>query len=207
MAQYKSLKAALENPVDVTMLKLKHKKEDFPLDLFKLPNLTTLYLQLDKTKELIDQFEKLPNLVNLYIQAPSVTTIPKTIIEHEKIETLNLSTSPITSFEITPSSKTNIKNIFLNKSGLEKIPLNLEFIESLELLNLASNKLTEFDFKILFLKNLKKLNLDGNQIKKIPCEKIQKNLNLHQISLDNNLFSEEEKQSIHNLLGYIFGEI
>ncbi len=207
MGQYKSLKTALENPFDVTMLKLKHKKEDFPIELFNLPNLTTLYLQLDKTKELIDQFDKLPKLVNLYIQAPSITIIPKTIIEHKTIETLNLSTSPIKSFDLTPSSKTNIKNLFLNKSGLESIPSNLEFIESLEILNLASNKLKEFDLKILFLKNLKKLNLDGNQIKKIPCEKIQKNLNLHQISLDNNLFSEEEKQSIHNLLGYIFGEI
>lgn len=207
MGLYKNLKKALENPSDVSTLKLTVSKEVLPEELFTFTNLDTLYLQSKKLNQIDDRIAELKNLKILYIKSAELKEIPNSLICLPQLETLNLAECRIEKFVLEAPYQGKFHTLFLNKNHLESIPQNLEQLESLTTLNLSDNQLNTFDQKILNLFKLKKLSLDRNKIEKLPVDQVKKLKELQSLSLDGNPFSAEQKELIQNKLNYWFGEI
>jgi Leucine-rich repeat (LRR) protein len=79
--------------------------------------------------------------------------------------------------------------------------------ESLHYLNLNSNNLKILPREIFNLVNLKKLYVDANKLTSLPIGRLLKLEYLEILSLDQNLFSDEEKALIEQKLNYWFGEV
>ena len=108
---YKSLAAALENPVQVYKLQLRRKGfTAFPKEIKQFPNLKTLDLSKNKIKSFPDSLAFLSSLLRLNLSRNKIEFIPTNIGLLESIEQLDLWDNYIADL---PEELADLKNLKL----------------------------------------------------------------------------------------------
>jgi Leucine-rich repeat (LRR) protein len=134
---FKNLKEALENPDEVTHLKLVRKRfREFPIEILKLKNLT--HLDLSKNK---------------------IDSIPSSIKTLLSLEELKLKSNNFTQFPDALCQLSSLKKLSLAENEIENIPSGISDMKNLELLDLYRNSITYISSEIKKLEKLKRLDL------------------------------------------------
>lgn len=192
---YDDLNSALQNSDSITEIELIGYQK-IPKKLRKFKNLKELTIEdspkidLEKTINEISKItsvEKLrffnnsqikypqnlgtlKNVTSLWISGDSITTLPKSILELNKLNELIINECPKIEFNSLfelLSNMTNLKELDLSENNIQEIPDNIRKIKQLKELWLDDNALTEVTQGIKSLPNLEYLRLFSNEIKSL----------------------------------------
>lgn len=196
MAMFKSLSAALNDSFNCHSLKLSIKGKQFPEDLFKLANLTELYIEASDLKEL-PSLTRLTKLKYFSLKASSFKGSLADLFLHQSLEHLKVTETPVPDFTFKLEKKmAPLLSLTLKDCGIQKLPLEIGELALLTELHLPANQLKELPFTMPGLVELKRLNLDSNSFETFP-DIIGHFPRLKHLSIDHNKFSEAEKARIH----------
>jgi Leucine-rich repeat (LRR) protein len=171
---------------------------DIPKEVFKLQNLTRLYLHSNQIRCIPEDIVELINLKRIDLSHNQISEIPDLITQLTKLEVLALHNNQITEIPNTISKLKNLTALYFNENKISEIPgfitqlkklqeihfrgnqvvafsknfsaKNFSDLNDLKILNLAKNKIKEFPDIIPSLIRLENLNLGFNRLTKIPCE-------------------------------------
>ena len=152
-------------------------KEQFPVAVFNIPNLTYLNLSVSPAEALPARIGNLRTLKTLQISRTSIRTLPAEIHELTLLEHLRL---------------------FDNR--IDTLPVELWGLTTLVELNLSGNELSEISPLVGRLNRLQTLQLDSNRLNTLPDEVSLLDPTLETLSLRGNQFSDAEKKRIKQLL-------
>jgi len=175
---FRSLKKALRNPNKVYKLDLKSSSlKEFPVEILKLKNLRTLFLDSNQIEILPVQLDQLQNL-----------------------RTLSLSYNKIHEIPAAMGNLQNLLNLFLDYNAVSVFPREFFFLRGLRVLYINNNAVTEFSPSFRNLQELHTFIASGNHIRVIPNE-IGHLYNLTKLSLADNPIESlpETFFELHNL--------
>lgn len=157
---------------------------EFPVKLFQLPNLISLFLGDNSLKDLPNEIKKL-DLDELWLDNNLFTSFPKVICEIPTLTSINLTGNQIKSIPAVIKKLSNLDILDLTSNNLKTFPKSVLKCTSLTQLNLGNqhwretptqNSIKEIPKEILGLENLTTLNLRKLPIENIPQEIINDGL-------------------------------
>ena len=120
---------------------------ELPKEIFKLNNLTGLYLGFNQISEIPDEIAELKNLTTLTLFSNQISEIPDAIAKLK-----------------------NLKKLSLGDNKISRIPDVIAELKNLGWLDLENNQISEIPDAIMKLKNLVELNVSGNPITTPPVK-------------------------------------
>ena len=202
MAMLKSLSSALKDPVNCHSLKLSIKEVQLPEDIFKLTQLSELYLEAPYLKEL-PSLLKLGKLKHFSLKAPAFTGSLNEFFYHPSLQYLKVAETPVSDFNFKlEKHMAPLVSLTLKLCEIKKLPLELGELTTLQELYLPGNQLKELPFTMPGLVKLKRLNLDSNCFEKFP-DLVGHLPKLMHLSIDHNKFNEAEKARIQRQFNII----
>ncbi|MFM7437881.1 MAG: leucine-rich repeat domain-containing protein, partial [Snowella sp.] len=120
---------------------------ELPKEIFKLNNLTGLYLGFNQISEIPDEIAELKNLTTLTLFSNQISEIPDAIAKLK-----------------------NLKKLSLSDNKISRIPDVIAELKNLGWLDLENNQISEIPDAIMKLKNLVELNVSGNPITTPPVK-------------------------------------
>jgi Leucine-rich repeat (LRR) protein len=202
MAYYKSLKAALSNPSDVTGLRVTISKLEMPEEVFQFENLKELLLIGKKIEELPPLFSHLQNLENISLNLDKLKVVPREIFELPNLSILKVKGAKLEKLDI-PIGKFNLRRLALNNCGLEALPDSITSLTQLEELSISGNKITSLPETIGLLSELSRVNLENNNMTELP-ESFFTLKKIKHLCLDGNKFPDDHKKKIAEIFNFWF---
>ncbi|MGE3611697.1 MAG: leucine-rich repeat domain-containing protein [Bacteriovoracaceae bacterium] len=194
MKLYKSLNAAMKEPMIVKALKISiQDQKDFEV-ISNFPLLEELHLEANDIKFPSKvPWEKLRTL-SIKVSNPTHPITPLFLLP--KLENLKIIETPLKQL-ILPigASLPNLKQLTIKNCGLEMLPEEISTFTQLNELSLPQNQLHTLPKSFQFLTHLKRLNLDQNLFTQFP-DLLAKLPKLSHLSIDENQFIQEEKERI-----------
>ena len=145
---YRSISAALANPDQVYILKLKEQ----PLSEFP--------------KEIV----ALKNLEDLDLEETGLTRIPKEIGELTNLKRLDMDENRIRYIDPAIGKLTKLEHLDIDQNALTKVPEEIGNLVNLKYLDMDHNQIKELPASMANLTKLVKLEIAGNDLKDIPVE-------------------------------------
>lgn len=148
--------------------KVKHSFTDLN-DAMKHPNeVIDLYLVSKGYQNFPKEILKFKNLTSLYLSRNPIKTIPDSIIKLKKLKTLDLNSCKLSSLPDGISKLQNLKILNLMNNKINSIPKSLCGLDSLYLLNFIGNPIQDYPPCFLNMKNLKILCLADFNTDSLP---------------------------------------
>ena len=184
------------------LLKLRKNQSTFPLELLEETELECLEIISDQLEVLPNNISKLKNLKILSLNTPGLISLPESLIDFQKLETLKIKNTTITNLGEIPFPS-SLKVFICSNNKIETIPDWVFTLPNIEHLDFSGNEINNLSEKIILLPFLRRLVLDRNNIitithklKNCPC--------LTHLSLDGNPLSEESKKMLNEEFGIWF---
>jgi Leucine-rich repeat (LRR) protein len=138
MVGYTDLDSALKEPEKVVKLTLrKQKLEEFPVELWKFPNLQYLDLGRNKIKEVPDSIDYFTNLQVLHLSKNAIEFLPREIGELQNLMILDINQNELTSLPPQIGKLKKLRYLDLWSNNLSIFPEELEELsETLQVLDL-----------------------------------------------------------------------
>lgn len=195
MKLYKNLKEASLAREDVQALKINVKTDQFPMELFHIPNLEELYLD-GSCKEFPREIPSWESLRTLSIKWPNFTGDLSALFRLPNLTNLKIIETPLKTFLLPLGHNASpIKSLTIKDCNLSFIPEEISMLTQLSEMNLSGNKLVTLPHGFVDLHFLSRLNMDNNSFVKFP-ELVKSMPKLIHLSFDGNQFPEEEKERI-----------
>jgi Leucine-rich repeat (LRR) protein len=134
---YTSLQEALKNPELVIKLELRKKKlKEFPVEIFKFPNLQYLDLSKNDIKKIPAEIGQLKNLQYFSISKTGLESLPPQIGELTNLYFLNANQNEISTLPAQIGKLTKLKKLDLWSNNIDKYPNEIKNLVSLQTLDL-----------------------------------------------------------------------
>ena len=178
------------------LLKLNHKAQTLPEDLFEYDHFETLEIISENLESIDDRIQKLKNLKSISINANSLVFVAKELFSITTLKTLKIKNTKLQELSDNFEIKClDLENLHLSNNQLTRLPKWLGKLEKLITLDAAKNHLSTLPESVLNLKNLKRLNLDSNNFETVPTCLLALN-HLHHLSMDQNPLTDESKEAL-----------
>lgn len=162
---------------------------EFPRDILKKKNLTTLFLSGNQLSELPDELETLDKLSTLYLNRNQFREFPMVINRLPRLTELYFSDNQL---KYVPSSILNLKRLkMLRLSGnqLKHIPSEFGRMKTLAELYLSNNRLQSIPSELGSLTTLRQLDISNNELDALPPA-LSNLASLSRLIVHGNAFSE-----------------
>lgn len=141
---YKSLQEALQNPNEVTHLKLVRKKfREFPIEILKLKNLTHLDLSKNRIDSIPNSIKALLNLEELKLKSNNFTQFPEALCLLLSLKKLSLAENSIENIPSGISDMKNLMELDLYRNSISSISSEIKNLDSLKRLDLRMIELND----------------------------------------------------------------
>lgn len=137
---------------------------EFPMEVFELPNLTILDLRGNNISTLPESIGNLTNLTKLNLSENNLISLPDTIGKLTKLSEFHLSKNNLISLPDTIGKLINLKELHINDNQLSTLPKSIEKLTKLYSFDLSGNQLVTLPDSIGNLNDLTLLNLSGNKL-------------------------------------------
>ena len=178
------------------LLKLNHKAQTLPEDLFEYDHFETLEIISENLESIDDRIQKLKNLKSISINANSLVFVAKELFSITTLKTLKIKNTKLQELSDDFEVKClDLENLHLSYNQLTRLPKWMGKLEKLITLDAAKNHLSTLPESVLNLKNLKRLNLDSNNFETVPTCLLALN-HLHHLSMDQNPLTDKSKEAL-----------
>lgn len=164
--------------------------EDIPDSIYKLRNLTTLYLRFNRIKNVSEDIRNLEKLTMLSLRENKIKNLPRAIGCLVHLDILDISHNHLENLPAEIGLCKNLSALDLQHNELESLPVTIGDLVSLQRLGLRYNRLTSIpeslkncksskkDFKVsiltkvLFLGvHLEEFNIEGNSVTELEVSR------------------------------------
>ncbi|OFY85022.1 MAG: hypothetical protein A3F72_04550 [Bacteroidetes bacterium RIFCSPLOWO2_12_FULL_35_15] len=137
LTAYTNLQEALKNPELVIKLELRKKKlKEFPMEIFKFPNLQYLDLSKNDIKEIPAEIGQLKNLQYFAISKNGLESLPPQIGELTNLYFLNANQNDLSTLPPQIGKLVKLKKLDLWSNNIDKYPSEIKNLTSLRILDL-----------------------------------------------------------------------
>ena len=140
---------------------------EFPNDIIKLTNLTSLYIRNNQLTNLPPELGKLTNLTELNLSFNQLTNLPPELGNLINLTTLNLSFNQLTNLPPEISKLSNLYSLDLSNNKLNTLPKEISQLSNLRNLELRDNQFTNLPAEIVLLP-LQRLTYGNNPLQSPP---------------------------------------
>lgn len=183
-------------------LKFDPSQTQFPIEILNQWNLTELEIIGGSFTYFPEDISVLKNLEKFSLISTNVDFIPRELFELPCLKYLNLKNNKITHLP-SLSKRNSIQTLILSRNNILEIDNFFRFFADLSTLDLGHNQLKQLSKDIVSLNKLRRLVLDSNKLKELPITNNQMPF-LQHLSLDDNIFNNEEKSRIQKNLNITF---
>jgi len=128
------------------------------------------YLELDSIEHIDENIGELKNLETLILDVydKNITTLPKSFVNLQKLENLDIRYNPFPEIPSVIFSLNNLKKLEMYNCKVKKIPAEIKKLKKLKILSLGRNNIIHIHENIGTLVHLTSLSLYENNIKFLP---------------------------------------
>jgi len=153
-------------------------------------------------EEIPEEIFKLSNITELWLCQNNITSIPPQIADLKGLTTLSLTHNGLETIPPEVCLLENLQRFFLSGNNISVLPDSFGRLRQLLQLELAHNEIYIFPQSICSLFNLESLDLSQNKIKRVPDE--LKNLRkLTKLNLDHNQGMPYRPQNVFNFMHWL----